>query len=78
MCISKEMERDQKKNELLQQSLESKRMEGEATIAMIDLKGQGINSIKGKEDEMINLKEYISILKEEVNRQNSNEKIEKL
>ena len=55
------MERDQKKNELLQQSLESKRMEreehGEATIAMIDLKGQGINSIKEKEDEMINLKE---------------------
>ena len=61
MCILEEMEGDQKKNELLQQSLESKRMEweehGEATIAMIDLKGQGINSIKGKEDEMINLKE---------------------
>ena len=66
------MERDQKKIELLQQSLESKRMEreehGEATIAMIELKGQGINSIKGKEDEMIKLKEKNSILKEEVNR----------
>ena len=55
------MERDQKKNELLQQSLESKRMEreehGEATIAMIELKGQGINSLKETKDKIINMKE---------------------